>query len=94
MPGGTFKEFNAVVAGTMTSGNSTFSGNDWDYISAGFQGQYNFYQTFVGNSGTGIGPVPIFVRDHGADYGTLAVEATRTSIKINGVDKSNVRRCD
>ena len=93
MPGGTFTEFNAVVAGEATSKNATFRGNDWDYISAGYQGRYNFYQTFVGRSGTGIGPVPIFVQDHGVDYGTLAVETTRTSIKINGVDKSNVRPC-
>lgn len=93
MPGGTFTEFNAVVAGEATSKNATFLGNDWDYIYAGFQGKYNFYQTFVGSSGAGIGPVPIFVRDHGRDYGTLAVETTRTSIKINGVDKSNVRPC-
>jgi RHS repeat-associated protein len=91
---GTFTEFNAVVAGAMTSGNATFRANDWDFISAGFQGQYNFYQTFVGRSGMGIGPVPIFVSDHGVTYGTLAVEATRTSIKINGVEKSNSRPCN
>ncbi|MGJ5820890.1 hypothetical protein [Paludibaculum fermentans] len=94
MPGSTFTEFNAVVTGDTTSGNATFRSDDWDYILAGNQSQYNFYQTFVGNGGPGIGRSPIFVWDHGVAYGTLAVETTRMSIKINGVDKSNIRRCD
>jgi hypothetical protein len=94
MPGGTFTEFNAVVAGDLTSGFATFRNDDWDIISAGFQSQFNFYQTFVGSNGAGISRVPLFVRDHGVDYGTLAVEVTRTSIKINGIDKSSLRRCN
>jgi len=94
MPGGSVTEFNAVVAGTASSRNSTFRGNDWDEISAGNQAQYNFYQTFMATSNSGLGPVPIFVRDHGVDYGALAVEATREKIVVNGVDKSNIRRCD
>jgi hypothetical protein len=94
MPGGTFTEHNAVVSGDATSKNATFSGNDWDYISAGYQSQYNFYQTFIGTSGTGVGPDPLFVRDmNGADYGVLAVQATPNSIIINGMSKSGVRRC-
>jgi hypothetical protein len=95
MPGGVVLEHNAVVAGQATSRNAPFAGNDWDYISAGHQAQYNFYQTFMAaNPEVPMLPVAVFVREtNGVDYGVLAVEATPGRIIINGVDKSSLPEC-
>jgi hypothetical protein len=94
MPGGQFIESNAVVSGKPTSVNTTFSGDDWDHISAGNNSQFNFYQTFVGVNDQGLGPFPIYVsNDHGGDYGVLAYQTTRTTIILNGVNKSGARQC-
>jgi RHS repeat-associated protein len=92
--GGSFVEYIAVVAGTHGSGpTDAYQANDWDFITPGSQTQYNFYQTFVAKSSSGLGPLPVFVRDHGVDYGTLAVQSSFDKIVINGVDKSNIRQC-
>jgi hypothetical protein len=88
---------NAVVLGKATSTNTQFKGNDWDFISAGNQSQFNFYQTFMGYSDRfsygGTGPNPIYVSDHNVNYGVLAVETTRSTIIVNGMNKAGSRAC-
>jgi hypothetical protein len=84
---GTITERNAIVAGTATSANASWQGHTVrDCIGAGAQPQYNFYQTFQASSPIvgSFGVFPLYVADP-AHHGVLAVEATPTTVKINGV---------
>jgi RHS repeat-associated protein len=92
-PGGRFIEQNAVVAGESSAINATFRGDDWDFILAGNQPLFSQYQTFMGITASGSA-VPLYVRElDGTRYGVLATEATRTSIKVNGIEKAGIKRC-